>query len=80
MAFNQFNVFNNITDVTSASEAWWTNGVSVQIVLKRQSAYYTANFILPSIVITALSLGGGTGLCTQPNCDMNYFYVTLITK
>jgi hypothetical protein len=62
IGFNQFNTVNNISN---SSEVWWKTGVTVQIVLKRQSAYYTANFILPSIVITALSLGGGTELNTE---------------
>jgi hypothetical protein len=58
IGFDQFNTVNNISNNSGASEVWWETGVTVQIVIKRQTAYYTANFILPSIVITALSLGG----------------------
>ena len=40
------------------SEYWWRNGVNVTVVLRRQSSYYTATFVAPTVLISALTICG----------------------
>ena len=47
---------NNVVD--GKGSWWWRTGVNVTFVLKRQSSYYTTTFVLPTVLIVALTLCG----------------------
>ncbi len=63
LAVTEYNLLNhtvmNYTNVLNISgESWWTNGVQVQILVVRYSAYYSLTFVGTGFLITTVALFG----------------------